>query len=183
MALDATKVRIGSTGGLYVAPTGTTLPTTAVATKDAAFDDFGYLSEDGITMSIGRDITDLKAWQNSTVVRKVQTSHDVTLQMTAIELNAVSLANYFGNYTALADGANFNITADALDHAAWILDVIDGDVKMRFVIPDGQITEQGDLSITGGGDAMGLPFTLTAFPDNTGVKVYGYIDEDILTSS
>ncbi len=183
MALDATKVRIGSTGGVYSAPTGTSLPTTAVATKDVAFGDWGYLSEDGITETIGRDITDLKAWQNSTVVRKVQTSHDVTFQFTAIELNPVSLAGYFGNYTTLADGANFNVTADTLPHKAWVIDVIDGDVKMRFAIPDGQITEQGDIAITGGGDAISLPITLTAFPDNTGVKVYGYIDENILTSS
>lgn len=182
MALDTTKVRSGATGVISVAPTGTTLPTNATATLNVAFEDLGYISEEGIVESINADITDLKAWQLGTIVRKIQTSHDVTYAFAPIEFNPVAVEAYFGNYTDEADGASWEITAEQLPHRIWVIDVLDGEVRMRFVIPDGQVTERGDFNIVNG-ELMSMPLTLSCFPDTTGVKAYGYIDESIITSS
>jgi hypothetical protein len=167
---------------VYTAPTGTTLPTVATSTLDVAFDAVGYLSEDGITQSIGSDQTEIKAWQNSDIVRKIQTSHDLTYAYTMIETGESTLVEYYGDYTALADGAVVEITGEQLDHRARVLHVIDGDKKIRIVLPDSQVTERGDVQYVNG-DAVGYPVTVTAFPDGNGVKAYMYIDENIATSS
>src|SRR5690349_12761799 len=108
----ASNVQVGVTGAVRVAPTGTTLPTNTSASPHASFDEVGYISEDGVTQSVSEDITDLKAWQNGDVVRKIQTSHDLTFQFTMIETSDVTLATYYGNYAAGA----VQITGEQLDH-------------------------------------------------------------------
>lgn len=185
MADDATKVRVAVTGEVYYAATSATKPTNATSTPDAAFTAnlIGYLSEDGISMSISTDVTDIKAWQNGDTVRKIQTGSDVTFQFTAIEMNPKTLAAFLGNYTAVdSTSGSAQITGSALPHKAWVFDVVDGDARVRLVVPDGQVTERGDVPI-GGSDAISLPFTLTAYPDGSGVKAYLYIDHDVTVSS
>ena len=166
----ASNVLVGVTGGAYIAPEGTTLPTDAVTAKDAAFEEVGYDHEDGVTQSISTDITDLRAWQNADVVRKIQTSHDLTYAFTMIETSDVTLAAYYGNYAAGA----VEVNSTALPHKSWVIEVIDGDDDLRIVIPDGQITERGDI-VYQNGDAVGYPITITCFPDASDVKAYIYV--------
>lgn len=173
MALDATKVRVGVTGKVMFAPTGTALPTTSIATPNVAFVDVGYIGEDGVTQSIAEDSTDIKAWQDGAVVRKVQTSHDVTFTFVMIESNAASLKAYYGNYTS----GVIQIKGDVLPHQAMLLDVIDGTHEIRVVLPDAQITERGDV-VYANGEAIGYEVTVTAYPDSGGVKAYKYVDVD-----
>jgi hypothetical protein len=185
MADDATKVRVGFSGEVYYAATSATKPTNATTAVDAAFTAnlMGYLSEDGISTTINADVEDIKAWQNGDVVRKVQTSSDYTLQFTAIELNPNTLEAYFGNYTAVdSTSGSAEITGEQLPHKSWIFDVVDGDARVRIVVPDGQITERGDIPV-GGSAPISLPMTVTAFPDSSGVKAYIYVDHDVNTSS
>lgn len=173
MTLDATKVRVGVTGKVMFAPTGTALPVTSIATPNVAFLDVGYISDDGVTQAIGEETTEIKAWQNAAVVRKVQTGHDVTYTFTMIESNAVSLKAYYGNY---ASGV-IQINGDQLPHQAMLLDVIDGTHEIRVAIPDGQITERGDV-VYENGEAIGYEVTVTCYPDSSGVKAYKYVDVD-----
>jgi hypothetical protein len=170
MTTTAANVRVGVTGGVYTAPEGTAIPTTIEAALNGAFEDVGYISEDGVTQSIGEDITDLKAWQNGDVVRKIQTSHDLTYTFTMIETSDVTLATYYGNYAA----GVVQIDGEQLPHKSWVLEVQDGDDDVRIVIPDGQITERGDL-VYQNGDAVGYPVTITCFPDDSGNKAYLYV--------
>lgn len=170
MATTAANVLVGVTGGAYLAPTGTALPTNSQSALNAAFDEVGYISEDGVTQSISEDITDLKAWQNGDVVRKIQTAHDLTYSFTMIETSDVTLAAYYGNYTA----GTVEINGDQLPHKSWVLEVVDGDDDLRVVIPDGQITERGDI-VYQNGDAVGYQVTITAFPDGSGNKAYIYV--------
>lgn len=182
MADDASKVRVGVTGEVYNAPSGTTMPTTPTATLNVAFKGLGYLSEDGITMSVSTDTTDIKAWQNGDVVRKIQTGSDVTFGFTAIELNPVSLAAAFGNYTATdTSQGQVNITGNALATQTWVIDAVDGLARVRIVIPLGQPILDGDMPI-GSSDPISLPMTITAYPW-LGVKALMYLDHDITVSS
>lgn len=170
MALDATNVRVGVTGAVYVAPSDTTVPTDAATELDPAFEDVGYVSEDGVTETHDTDTEDIRAWQNGDLVRRVQTSHDVTFAFTMLETSEITLREYYGNYT---DG-DIEITGDELPHRAWVLSVEDGDHVLRVVIPDGQITERGDITYSNG-EAVGREVTITAYPV-AGVKAYIYDD-------
>lgn len=169
MALDSGNVRVGVTGVVYVAPLGTTLPTNVNTTPNAAFRDLGYISDAGITQSISSDSTDIQAWQNATTVRTLQTSHTVTFQLEFLEVNWLTMDTYFGNFS----GGASELTSDQTIRKSWIIHVDDGVTDFRIVIPEGQITERGDTVIVSG-DAVKLPITISAYPDDTDVKAYWY---------
>jgi hypothetical protein len=172
VALTADNVRVAVTGGIFVAPTGTALPTSAISALNGSFDELGYIGEDGITESQNADSADIKAWQNGDTVRKVQTSHDLTYQFTFIETTDAVLEQYYGPLT----GGVVHVTGDQLGRQSWVIEIVDGDVDIRIVIPDGQITERGEITYASG-EAIGYQVTLTAYPDNSGVKAYIYRDE------
>lgn len=171
MALEAQNVRVAVTGGVFTADAGTAIPTTADEAI-GSFDDLGYVSEEGVTQAIGADVTDIVAWQNGDVVRKVQTSHDLTYAFTLIETKEQVLEAYYGNYLSGA----VEVTADQLPRKPWVIDVIDGDDTIRVAIPDGQVTERGDITFATG-EAIGYPVTVTCYPDSSGVKAYLYLDD------
>lgn len=176
MALVAGNVRVAVTGAVYAAPAATAVPTSTAAALNAAFVDVGYLSEDGVTTSIATDSNDIIAWQNGTLVRRVQTSHDFTLQFTMIETNGASLLLYFGNYTVGGAGSgSVQITGAAAPRGAYVLHVVDGTDLIRVVIPDGQVTDRGEVTYLNG-DAVGYDTTITAYPDASGVKAYLYYE-------
>ena len=172
MALTADNVRVAVTGGIFVAPTGTALPTSPLDALNGSFADLGYIGEDGITESQNADSADIKAMQNGDTVRKVQTSHDLTYQFTMIETTDAVLAQYYGPLSA----GVVHVTGDQLPRQSWVLEIEDGDVLIRAVVPDGQITERGDITYANG-EAIGYQVTLTAYPDESGVKAYIYRDE------
>lgn len=170
MALDSSLVRVAVTGGIYVDLSGAaTLPTSAddLLTE---FDELGYVSEDGVTQTINSETNDIVAWQNADIVRKVQTSHDVTYQFSGLETNPTVLEAYYGNYDAGADSVE--ITGAVLPRMSWVIDVFDDDQKIRLAIPSGQVTERGDVQYVNG-DAVMYPMTITAYPVD-GVKAYLY---------
>lgn len=179
MALTADNVQVAVTGGAFTAPTDTTLPTTPDASLDVAFDDVGYISDDGVTQSIGDDTTEVKAWQNSDVVRRVQTEHSLQYQFTMIETNETTLSVYYGtaNY---ADGV-VEIRGGTLDRRAWVLEVEDGDDHIRIVIPDGQVVERGDI-VYKADDAIGYEVTIECYPDADGVKAYKYLETSAVSA-
>ncbi|MBW3663573.1 MAG: phage tail protein [Actinobacteria bacterium] len=181
--LDATKVRVGVTGAVYVAPEGTARPTDATAALIAAFVDVGYISEDGVTESQDEDVEDITAWQNGAKVRKVKTSHDLMYSFTMIETSAVTLREYYGNFAAADSVAVGNPVDDTVEidgvelpHRVWVLSVLDGEHVLRVVIPDGQVTERGDITYVNG-EAVGREVTISCFPDANGNKAYIYMAE------
>lgn len=173
MAKDASEVRVGFTGGAYCAPAGTTVPTNATTPIPAAFDDVGFLHEDGITIGINADNQDLKAWQGGAIVRKVQTSHDVTFNFKMMQTNDTTLKLFWADKTATA--TQVKITGAQSDHYAWTIEVIDGDDVIRIVLPDAQITERGEITIKND-EAIVYDVTLTAYPDANDVKGTIYLD-------
>ena len=181
MALTADNVRVGVTGAVYGAATGTTLPTDVDTTLDAEFDELGYLSEDGITQAIGSDVNDIRAWQNGDIVRKVQTSHDLTYAMSFLETNEHTLGVYYGDYSGTSDAGTIEVRGTMGIRQSWVFNVIDGDAKLRVVIPDGQVTERGEIAYVNG-DAIMYPVTITAYPDASGVKAYIYYENGVSSS-
>jgi len=179
MALTAENVRVGVTGAIYVAPVDTALPTDATTVLPVDHEDVGYISEDGVTETQDTDTDDIVAWQNGAKVRKVQTSHDLMYAFTMIETSEVTLREYYGNWTAGAVGPPITddtvvIDGAELPHRVWVLSVVDGDNLIRIVVPDGQITETGDITYANG-DAVGREVTITCYPDSSGNKAYIYM--------
>jgi hypothetical protein len=172
MAQDASKVRVGVTGAVYVAPSGTTLPTDASVDRNAAFVDVGFIAEDGVTETQNTSVENIKAWQRGAVVRKAQTEHDLEYSFGMLETNDTVLQVYYGN----ALTGTVEITGEELPRQAWVLEVEDGDELLRIVLPDAQVTEHEDITYANS-EAVARGVTLTAYPDTDGVKAYLYVKQ------
>lgn len=166
----AANVRVGVTGTVNKADAGTTLPTDATTALDGGFEELGYLSEDGIRENRSVNVTEIRAWQNSDVVRKVKTSDDLTYSFTAIETNDQVLETYYGNYT----NGVVEVSGAEGFRGVWVFEIEDGDDITRIVVPDGQITEFGEVVYANNGDARGYPMVVTAYADADDNKAYIY---------
>lgn len=170
------KPKIG--GAIFRAPLGTALPTTADATLNSAFEEMGYVSEDGVTNSNSPESDTVKAWGGDVVLTLMEGRED-TFQFTLIEAKNIEvLKAVFGNDNvsgSLSAGIVIQNTNDDLEDCSWVIDMIlrDNTVK-RVVIPDGKVSEVGDITYSDS-DAIGYEITLSAMPDEDGVLHYEYI--------
>lgn len=175
------------TGGILRGTTGATLPTDAAATL-TGFAGLGYVSEDGLTEQIGRSTDKIKAWGGD-VVKVVQTDFAVTYTFTLYENTSDVLKSVYGedNVTTTAATATtgtlqaIKVNKETLAHAPWVFDMKDGNAKIRVVVPDGQITEVGDITYNDSG-VIGYPVTLEAFADESGNQAYKYLDNGVYTA-
>lgn len=181
MANTAANVTVGKPkvgGAIYVAPLGTTLPTDSSTALNAAFKCLGYVSEDGVTNSNSPESDNVKAWGGDTVL-VLQTDRPDSFSLTLLEgLNDDVLKTIYGSSNVTVDG-NGNITvkatADEMIGHAWVFEmVLKGNRAKRTVIPNGTISELGDI-VYKDDEAVGYNVTIQDVPDNTGVYHYEYI--------
>jgi hypothetical protein len=156
------KPKIG--GAVFRAPLGTTLPTTADETLDAAFVNQGYCSEDGLTNNNNKETELIKAWGGDTVI-VVGTEHKDEFGVTLIEVtNPDVLKTVHGDDNvsgALATGLTVRVNSDELPESAWVVDMILHGVMKRVVIAKGKVTEVGEVSYKDD-DAAGYKLTIAA---------------------
>jgi hypothetical protein len=176
-----------ATGGVLIAPTGTAAPTTATAALNVAFVAAGYIGEDGLTETNERSTDSVRAWGGDTV-KVVQTEHNVSYQFTFLEtLNADVLKAVYGadNVTTTAATSTtgtlhkVNVNASTLPHKAYVFEVKDGNARIRIHVPDGQITEVGEVTYSDS-EVVGYQVTVTAFADSSGNKAYKYLDDGVV---
>lgn len=131
---------------VYAAQLGTALPTTATAALNVAFVDLGWVSDDGVTNSISRDITKHRAWGGE-VVKVTQDNYTETITLTLLESSADVLKVVYGedNVTASGDTIAVEHSRLMLARQSFVIDFIDGDRAGRIVIREGQVTELGDV--------------------------------------
>jgi hypothetical protein len=164
MALDSDNVRVGVSGAVYVAPTGTTAPTDSGVALDNAFTDLGYVSSDGITETIDRTTNQIRAWQNGSLVREVTSEGTYSVDLMFIETSEAVLELYYGS--TITDGELDGDPTATGGRQSFVVDVVDGDVIERIYIPAGEITSVGERTIASG-EAIGYSVTITAYADET----------------
>ncbi len=177
-----TNVSVGTPkikGSVFIAPYGSTLPTTASAELDKAFENLGYISDAGVVNSNSVSTSTVKAWGKDTVLITEDEKTD-TFQLTFLEaLNANVLKLVYGedNVTGTDVKSGLTIKANSTeqeDHCYVIDMVLRGNTLKRITIPCARLTELGDVSYTDG-DAIGYEVTLTCQPDTEGNTHYEYL--------
>ena len=178
---DATKVSVGKPkvgGAIHWAPLGSTLPTSATASLDAAFVELGYVSEDGLTNNNSPESDTVKAWGGDTVLN-LQTDRPDTFALTLLEsLTTDVLKTIYGASNVTVDGSgNITVkaTAEEMTSGAWVFDmIVKGGRAKRIVVPNGTISELGEI-VYKDDEAVGYNITITDVPDTNGVYHYEYI--------
>lgn len=194
---NVNDVRIGApeqktTGAIKHAPVGTTLPVlsdigASGVTLDPAFVGDEYVSEDGLTLSPSMSTTNIKDW-SGTVVRKLLEEFDGTLSWTMISTNEDTLKIAFGDdyitsaAATTAHGAQVRaaLGAHLPDTQSWVFLMKDGDARVVIVVPNGQITEVGDVTFVSN-NAIGWQVTLSTYPDSDGNSIYIMTDDGVVS--
>ena len=185
MANTAANVVAGTplaTGGILIGSLTASAPTTAVSTL-TGFSAAGYIGEDGITEANERSTDRIRAWGGDTV-KVVQTEHNVTYQFTFLEtLNADVLKAVYGEGNVTTTAATpttgtlheVAVNAATLPHKSYVFEVKDGTAKIRIYVPDGQITEVGEITYSDS-EVVGYQVTVEAFADPDGNKAIKFLD-------
>lgn len=175
-----------TTGGVLIAPLATALPVTAVAAPNVGFVAAGYIGEDGVTETADRSTEKVKAWGGD-IVKVLQTEFSATYQFTFLEsLNTTVLKTVYGDANVSVTAATVSagtlrtvlVNGLVLPHKEFIFEVKDGLARIRIVIPDGQITEVGDVTYSDG-EVIGYQVTVEAFQDASGNNAYKYLDDGV----
>ena len=168
MALDSSKVRAAVSGAVSVAPLGTAAPASSSAALAAAFKDLGYVSDAGVTESRPRSTNEIRAWQGGTLVRQMITSGSLTFHFVLIETKLETVELFYGtSVTQTAPEGSFPIIPTSTGgRQVFVVDVIDGAELIRTFIPQGEVTEVGDMVFVNS-DPIGYDCTVTAYPDAT----------------
>lgn len=165
-------------GAISTAPLGSSLPTDATTKLDTKFKSLGYVSEDGITNENSPESEKIKAWGGKTVLVS-QTEKPDTYQFTLIEvLNLDVLKVVYGdeNVTGtLKTGITIKANAKPMKARSFVIEtLLNGDTIKRMVIPNGVISEVGEISYKDD-EAIGYETTIECLPDKDGNTHYEYI--------
>lgn len=186
MANTAANIVAGvplATGGVLLGATTATAPTTATAAL-TGFTGAGYIGEDGVTETNERNTDKIRAWGGDTV-KVVQTEHNVSYKFTFLEtLNTDVLKAVYGDDNVLKTAATVSsgtlhevqINGAELPRKSFVFEVKDGAAKIRIYVPDGQVTEVGDVTYSDS-EVIGYEVTVEAFPDSLGNKAYKFMDD------
>jgi len=142
--------RPDSGGVFYRAPLGTTLPTNATTPLNALFTDHGWLGEEGITVSVTRDVQKHYAF-GSDLVKTTQGQYAESLQLSLLESDPDVLETVFGpSVTMGVDGAGnrtiqVNHRSKQLPRSAFVVHTVDGNKTRRLVIQEGAVVDVGDI--------------------------------------
>ena len=181
MANVATNVTAGkpkTTGAIWVAPLGSTLPTDTATSLDAAFKCLGFCSDDGLTNGTELESETVKAWGGDTVLT-IQTSKNDTFGFKLLEvLNEDVLKFVFGSANVsgdLATGLTVTANNSDVEEVSLVIDMILRDnTAKRIVIPDCKISEFGDL-VYSDSEAVGYELTVSCMPDASANTHYEYL--------
>lgn len=150
MAKNLANIRIygDQDSAVYVAPKGTTLPID-LAAPAAAFQDLGWLSEDGVDITRESSSTDFTAWQGGTIVRSKVSGVKDTIKVVCLEETAIALGLlYPGSTSATATGTTTITVAGGSNsnEKALVVDFKDDTVTKRYSIPRAEVTGTGTIS-------------------------------------
>lgn len=170
MAGSTVNPRIWVNADVYVAPVGTAGPTGVAAAWGAGWTALGLLSEDGMTEKNEQDQTDHYAY-GAILVRTTKSKQKRTIKVTCLEDTPIvwGLVNP-GSTAATATGITTRTVKvrNVPDPRAFGLQLVDGSIITRRIIPNAEVIEVGEVSMKDDEMAM-YELMITIYPSAAGV--------------
>lgn len=166
----------GVSGGIFMGPKTATLPTNAISDLPSAFKSAGYVSDAGVTRAISKENTVVNAWGGA-VVAIINGKKTETFKFKLIDIDNIDVLGLtFGEASgALSTGITVKSNSDQSESHAFVIEtVLAGNVLQRIVIPEGVLTDVGDIVYVDN-DIVGFDLTITAIADSDGVTAYTYL--------
>ena len=159
---------------LRAAANAADLPKGTTDTDPGGADDLGYVSEDGLAISIDRSVEYIRDW-NLDQVRALLTEHEATVTFSLIGWTTESLRAIFGEENVDDSGADIVVRINSAMPAAssWVFKMKDLGVKRLVVIPNAVVASQGEI-VFKKGEQTNLEIELSPLVDSAGEKIYIY---------
>lgn len=184
-----TPLQSATTGAVAVAPVGTTRPTDATSTLPAAWDDGGYVSEDGLSVTITRSTTPIRDWSKANV-RNLLTEYSGNISLAFLQVDEFATKRVFGDSNVTVTAAtstkgeqiSVSIGAELPPIEAWCFSMKDGNARIRVVAPRAQVTEVNQIDFKpDAGHVIGG--TIATYDDGTGKSIYFIYDDGEVLSA
>lgn len=170
MAKTSSEVVIGANGSVYVAPLDATLPTDVGTALGAEWAELGYTSADGVTLTDGKEIFDVDAWQSFYPLRSGVQSRNFTASFVLRQWNesTVSLAFGGGSVEDIGGGEyQYHPPGpEEIDERALVIEWQDNDKNYRVLLSKGLVTDDVETSVARTA-AADLPITFALRPTGT----------------
>lgn len=194
MAIDAKKVLVGApdqsstTGAVNYADTTTAAPTDAKTALSDEWEKGGYVSEDGLTLSMEYGTTKIRDWSKS-AVRTLLDEFTGEAAFAFIQTDYESLVAVFGSDAVTKVDATSQhgeqITVKMGAHLAparaYAFNMKDGDARVRVYMPNAQASLDGDLTFVAG-EPITWNVKLECNADASGESIYIFTDDGVVSA-
>lgn len=169
--MTATKANTHAWEGAaaFVGDVGSTAPTDISTALDAAWEDLGFLSEEGsIVRGVEHETDRFYATHLAGVVllKTINRKFRPYCKIMVHELDS-DIVHGLYNGDAAATGGTRPMKVPIIQRKAFVLELVEGSVTRRMVFPDAAVAEVGEIEHSVG-TLSGLELTLDLFPDATG---------------
>lgn len=173
-------------GGLYVAPFGTTLPEDVDEALDAAFVNLGFISADGVTITVDSSTNPIEVWggeEIGTLRDSYAIEYSMQLyQVLSPEVNAAIFGteNVFTTAATATEGARMKLLLNSKlpERVSLVLDSFYENKSIRQVAQIAQLSDLGDITMVHN-EAMMLEPTFKVLKGTDGNHIIQYSDDGV----
>lgn len=195
MPINAVNVVVGApdqsstVGAVNWAATTATMPTDArTALPTATWTSGGYVSTDGVSLSIDNSTTGIQDWSLGHI-RTLLEDFTGTVTFTFVQTDYDTLCAIFGaenvtktNATSTAGTLiKLSIGPQLAAAKAWCFNMKDGNQRIRLVLPNAQPTLDGELTFVAN-QPISWSVSLDCSMDASGKSIYFFYDDGVTSA-
>jgi hypothetical protein len=153
VSFDTDNIVVGLGTKVLVADKGTTAPGDVTAAWASGWVEVGGISENGLTISVSKDVEKKRLWQSKGIVKVIVKSIEFTAKLELVEWNAITFPLWYsgGAWTPITghtgqfryDVSSEPDTDERMFGFEWKVD----DSTFRLVVPRGQVSDVGDAKL------------------------------------
>jgi hypothetical protein len=168
MAKDADKILVATNGTVYLSPAGVSSnpPTNVASSLHADFVDYGYVSDEGVTVTMSKETMKIPAWQAVGPVRTIVQARSLRVQFNLMEWKELTTELATEGVTSGAPSEWTVVSPDSDDVLTYscVIAWIDGTRSYRLFMPRVTVVDDVEFKLSRK-DFAGLPITLEANQD------------------